>query len=73
MSIATDGYGALTLCEQQVCNFVVQGLTHKQIASKFGLSTRTVEQYVKRVLVKTGCCNRVVLTRELVNVAWLPT
>lgn len=72
MSMASDGYEALTLREKQVCDLVVQGFTNRIIARRFGLAVKTVDSQVCSVLKKTACCNRVVLTRELVNVAWVP-
>lgn len=65
--------GTLTDREGQVLRLVVQGMLTKQIASKLGISTKTVEVHRSRIVKKTGAESvaqlvRMVLTADLV--AW---
>src|SRR5215469_9113395 len=48
----------LTPREQQVYSWLARGATNRQIGSALGISSRTVEKHVGRILVKLGVENR---------------
>lgn len=60
---APDPTSALTPRETEVLRMVATGLASKQIASRLGLSHRTVENHVASTLRKLHLANRVELTR----------
>ncbi|MFD5461525.1 DNA-binding response regulator [Kitasatospora sp. NPDC127059] len=49
--------------EQQVLRQIALGLTHGQIATRLGISSHTVDTYVKRIRTKLGVGNKAELTR----------
>jgi DNA-binding NarL/FixJ family response regulator len=49
--------------EQQVLRQISMGLTHSQIATRLGISSHTVDTYVKRIRSKLGVGNKAELTR----------
>jgi DNA-binding NarL/FixJ family response regulator len=54
--------------EVQVLVQIAHGLTHTQIATRLGISSHTVDTYVKRIRAKLGVGNKAELTRvALVN------
>ncbi|HEY1967337.1 MAG TPA: response regulator [Pseudonocardia sp.] len=55
---------ALTTREQEVRGLVERGLRDKQIASRLGISVKTVEKHVGAVLRKTGSANRTALAHR---------
>jgi DNA-binding NarL/FixJ family response regulator len=55
---------ALTAREQEVRGLVERGLRDKQIASRLGISVKTVEKHVGAVLRKTGSANRTTLAHR---------
>lgn len=57
---------ALTDAERKVAELVAQGHSNRRIAETLSYSVKTVETYLSRVYTKTGCINRVELTRRLV-------
>jgi signal transduction histidine kinase/DNA-binding NarL/FixJ family response regulator len=57
----------LTGREQQVGDLVVRGLADKQIATRLGISAKTVEKHVGSLLRKTGSANRTTLAGRLVH------
>jgi DNA-binding CsgD family transcriptional regulator len=56
---------ALTDAEQRVAALVVEGLTNRAIAERLSYSVKTIEAYLSRIYVKTGCGNRVELARHM--------
>ncbi|MFC9893448.1 response regulator [Nocardia sp. NPDC127579] len=58
---------ALTERETEVLRMVAKGLSAKQIASRLGLSHRTVENHVQATLRKLQLANRVELTRYAIE------
>ncbi|MCI0153735.1 response regulator transcription factor [Dermacoccus nishinomiyaensis] len=58
-----DPASALTPRESEVLRMVAKGLASKQIASRLGLSSRTVDNHVAATLRKLHLANRVELTR----------
>ncbi|MFI0453183.1 DNA-binding response regulator [Actinomadura sp. 6N118] len=58
----TSGYH-LSKREEQVLRHISRGLTHGQIATRLGISSHTVDTYVKRIRVKLGGGNKAELTR----------
>lgn len=59
--------GQLSPRQREVMDFVVQGLSSKEIAAELGISPRTVETYRLWIMEKTGAAN----TAELVRMAML--
>ncbi|WP_194266017.1 hybrid sensor histidine kinase/response regulator transcription factor [Arthrobacter yangruifuii] len=51
----------LTVRERQVRNLLADGLADKQIATRLGISVKTVEKHVGAMLRKTGARNRTML------------
>ncbi|QWC08939.1 GAF domain-containing protein [Arthrobacter jiangjiafuii] len=51
----------LTAREQQVLNLLAEGLADKQIATRLGISVKTVQKHVGAMLRKTGARNRTML------------
>lgn len=45
--------------EIEILSYLPYGLTDKEIASKLGISTRTVQTHVNRIFIKLGVRNRV--------------
>ncbi len=64
-AITVKGFGSLTYRERQILQFVVEGLTNKEIAVDLGLSYRTVEVHRRHIMEKTGARN----TADLVRLA----
>ncbi|WP_425955460.1 response regulator [Xylanimonas sp. McL0601] len=61
----SDGGGPvqrLTPRERQVRDLLEEGLPYKQVASRLGISIKTVEKHVSAVLRKTGAPSRAALT-----------
>ena len=55
---------ALTGAEQRVAELVAEGLSNRLIAERLAYSVKTIETYLSRMYAKTGCRNRVDLTRR---------
>jgi ATP/maltotriose-dependent transcriptional regulator MalT len=53
----------LTAQEQQVVEFVSQGLSNKEVAAQLFLSPRTVEYHLRKVFMKLGISSRTELIR----------
>lgn len=64
MSTPATEYG-LSAREQEVCHFVCQGWTNKEIAKKLQLSPRSVEDYRMNAMRKYGATNVVLLMRKV--------
>jgi len=62
-----DGAPRLTPRETEVLRMVAKGLTAKQVAERFGLSHRTVENHVQNTLQKLQLHNRAQLVRYAVE------
>lgn len=58
---------ALTAAEDRVAQAVARGLSNKEIAAELGISTRTVETHVRRILAKKNFHNRVELARYMIE------
>lgn len=68
---------SLTRGETAIIRLVARGLTDRAVAETLDLSPKTVHEYCHRLCLKTGCKNRVQLTRYaithgLVPVYWEP-
>jgi DNA-binding NarL/FixJ family response regulator len=62
-SVESDTYPELSPREHEVLAQIADGLTHGQIARKLGISSHTVDTYVKRIRSKIGVGNKADLTR----------
>lgn len=51
----------LTACELELRDLLAEGLADKQIATRLGISVKTVEKHVGAMLRKTGARNRTML------------
>lgn len=51
----------LTPRQAQVCALVARGLTNAQVATRLGLSERTVRKHVEDAFARTGCTSRTAL------------
>jgi DNA-binding NarL/FixJ family response regulator len=60
---AQGGIASLTWREQQVVQLVAEGLANKTIATRLGISTRTVEGHLNHVFVKLDVTSRTELVR----------
>lgn len=60
---APPSSAALSEREEQVLRQISTGLTHSQIATRLGISSHTVDTYVKRIRAKLGAGNKAELTR----------
>jgi DNA-binding CsgD family transcriptional regulator len=56
---------ALSHAERRVAELVGEGLTNRAIADRLAYSVKTIEAYLSRIYAKTGCANRVELSRYL--------
>lgn len=54
---------ALTEAELRIAQTVARGLSNKEVAAEFGLSVRTVENHISRILAKKNFSNRVEIAR----------
>ena len=75
---ATAGGGAprrpsLTPRQREVLELIVAGLDNAQIASRLGVSERTVRAHVSNVLERTGAVNRTQAAVAAVQRGWLAT
>lgn len=48
----------LTARQQQVCALVARGHTNAQVATRLGVSERTVRKHLEDVFARSGCANR---------------
>lgn len=62
----------LTPRERDVLVLIAEGLTHKQIGQRLGLSKATIDTYVHRLRQKVGSPNKAGLTRLAVELQLLP-
>jgi two-component system response regulator DevR len=64
VSAADDPLGELSEREQQVLRHLADGLTDREIATRLGISPRTVETHVGSILHKLGVRNRAQAARR---------
>jgi DNA-binding NarL/FixJ family response regulator len=57
--------------ELQTAMLVAQGLTHRQVARRMGLTEATVSTYVKRLRVKLKASNKAELTKKVIELGYL--
>lgn len=60
-----DLFDEMTEREKEICSFMVQGLTNRQIADRLYISEGTVKNYISNIYDKTGIHDRVKLIVEL--------
>lgn len=56
---ARNDYASLTLREEEILDEVSRGLTNKEIASRLGISEKTVKHYMTNIMEKLQVRNRV--------------
>jgi DNA-binding CsgD family transcriptional regulator len=56
----------LTRREQEVLEYVVQGMTIKVIASRMNLSPNTVKAFLRMIMIKTGAASRSAIVGNIV-------
>lgn len=64
---APDYREELTEAEARIAEAVARGLSNKEIASKFEISVRTVENHISQILAKKGFSNRVEIARFILE------
>jgi DNA-binding CsgD family transcriptional regulator len=62
---STQPSSELTETEVQLIRLVRQSLSNQQIATAMHYSTKTIEVYLSRIYVKTGCASRLELIRAV--------
>ena len=77
VSSSTEGerYGerpALAPRDLETVTLLAQGLTHRQISRRMGLTEATVSTYVKRLRAKLHAGNKAELTRRVIELGYLP-
>jgi DNA-binding NarL/FixJ family response regulator len=65
--------GDLSERETDVVRLIASGHSNKEVASRLGLSVKTVETYKGRSLEKLGLSSRADLVRYALQRGWLPT
>jgi DNA-binding NarL/FixJ family response regulator len=70
---AQDGAGGedLSAREEEVLRHLARGLSNKEVASRLGVSVKTVETYKSRATEKKGLKNRADIVRYGVKLGWL--
>jgi DNA-binding NarL/FixJ family response regulator len=64
-AVNLPAWDVLSRREQEIAEFVSQGLTNKQIAERAFISENTVKQHLKRVFSKTNVRNRAELMQRI--------
>ena len=59
--------------ELETATLIEQGLTHRQVARRMGLTEATVSTYVKRLRAKLKAGNKAELTRRVIELGYLPS
>jgi DNA-binding NarL/FixJ family response regulator len=62
----------LTDAEWRVAEAIARGLSNKEIAAALGLSARTIENHVSRILAKKRFSNRVEIARSVLTLSNTP-
>jgi len=62
---------ALSIREINVLNLVARGLSNKQIATKLGISDKTVRNHLSRIFRKLDACNRIQAVMNAMRVGLL--
>ncbi|MDI5943099.1 MULTISPECIES: helix-turn-helix transcriptional regulator [Micromonospora] len=57
--------------EVETLRCIAQGLTHRQVAHRLGVTEQTVNTYAKRLRRKLGAANKAELTRRAVELGYL--
>lgn len=57
----------LTKRERDILRLIAEGLTQKQIADRFGLAPKTIDNHAGKLMIKLGLHNRVLLTRYAIR------
>jgi DNA-binding CsgD family transcriptional regulator len=68
MTIAREDIGAaphplLSVREAQTLRYIAEGCTCQQVAHRMGVTTHTVDTYLRRIKAKFGVGNKAELTR----------
>lgn len=58
--------------ELETAMLIAQGLTHRQISKRMGLTEATVSTYVKRIRAKLKAGNKADLTKKVIELGYLP-
>jgi DNA-binding CsgD family transcriptional regulator len=64
---ATGSGDRLSAREREIAEAVARGLSHKEIASRTGISARTVENHLRSIFAKTGVSSRTRLTARMLG------
>jgi DNA-binding NarL/FixJ family response regulator len=66
-----DRRAPLSLREHQVVAAVVEGLSNDEIASRLGISPKTVESHLRRLFERHGAASRTELATRAIRDGWL--
>jgi DNA-binding NarL/FixJ family response regulator len=66
-----DGGARLSERERQVVGGVVDGLSNDEIASRLGISPKTVESHLRRLFERLGVASRTELATRAIRDGWL--
>lgn len=58
--------------ELETATLIAQGLTHRQISRRMGLTEATVSTYVKRLRAKLNVGNKAELTKKVIELGYIP-
>jgi len=65
-------YSHLTEREKQIFSLIACGLSNKEIATRLGISTFTVQNHIQNLFRKLGCQNRVEAAIQFLEYRMLP-
>lgn len=68
---AEDPKDQLSDREQEVVRLIAQGYANKEIAIQLGISTKTVETYKARSMLKLGLSSRADIVRYAISKGWM--
>ena len=59
----------LTHREREALEYLLQGLSSKEIANRMGISPNTVKTFLRLIMIKTGASSRSAVVRKVMMMA----